>query len=360
MPISDRPGRRSTDVPVDPGIRTLDEDALAHWLQAELPDFHGPVATRKFPGGQSNPTYLIQAGDARYVLRRKPPGKLLKSAHAVDREYRVLQALHGSQVPVARPLALCRDDAVIGSMFYVMEYVPGRIFWDPALPELAAAGRRAVFDEMVRVLAAVHDVDLEQTGLQDYGRPGNYFERQTARWTRQYRASETQSVDAMEFLIGWLPDRLPADDGCVSLIHGDYRLDNLIFDTGQARIRAVLDWELSTLGHPLADLAYLCVCLRLPRSGRLRGLAGLPLAELGIPDERGLVGLYRDLRGIPPIDEWNFYLAFSLFRLAAICQGITKRALDGNAASDQARETGRLARPLAELGAAIAREPARA
>lgn len=335
-------------------IRQLDDAALALWLEASVPGFHGPVSTRKFAGGQSNPTYLVEAASGRYVLRRKPPGQLLKGAHAVDREFRVLQALHGSAVSVAKPLALCRDEAVIGSMFYLMEHVDGRIFWDPALPELPAPQRRAIFAEMVRVLAAIHDVDLARAGLADYGHPGNYFERQTGLWTRQYRAAETGAIDAMEFLIEWLPAHLPPDDGRVSLLHGDYRLDNLIFDAGEPRVRAVLDWELSTLGHPLADLAYFCMCLRLPRTERIKGLAGLPLGDLGLPDEGELVAAYCARRALPDIAHWNFYLAFSLFRLAAICQGVLKRALDGNAASDQARATGEMARPLAALGAAIA------
>jgi aminoglycoside phosphotransferase (APT) family kinase protein len=335
-------------------IRQLDDARLAAWLEAHVAGFRGPLKSRKFSGGQSNPTYLVEAASGRYVLRRKPPGQLLRSAHAVDREFRVLQALHGGPVPVAEPLALCRDDSVIGSMFYLMSHVEGRIFWDPALPELAAEQRRAIFDETIRVLAAIHDVDLERAGLADFGRPGNYFERQTIRWTEQYHAAETRPLPAMEYLIDWLPAHLPPEDGRVSLIHGDYRLDNLIFDLAEARVRAVLDWELATLGHPLADLAYFCMCLRLPRGERLKGLAGLPLGDLGIPDEAELVAAYCRLRDLPPVSGWNFYLAFSLFRLAAICQGVLKRALDGNAASEHALATGALAAPLAELGARLA------
>jgi len=335
-------------------IHPLDDAALATYLQQHLPGFSGPLHSKKFAGGQSNPTYLLEIPGGQYVLRRKPPGQLLASAHAVDREFRVLKALHGSAVPVARPVLLCDDDSVIGSMFYLMEYVAGRVMWDPSLPELSKVQRGAVFFEMLRVLAAIHDVDLEASGLSDFGYPGNYFERQIGRWSKQYRAAETESIEAMEHLINWLPKNLPEDDGQTSLIHGDYRLDNLIFHPEENRVLAVLDWELSTLGHPLADLAYFCMCLRLPRDQRMKGLAGMPIAELGIPDEQALVNRYCEIRGLPGISQWNFYLAFSMFRLASICQGVMKRALEGNAASDQAMATGRMARPLAELGASLA------
>src|SRR5688572_2655580 len=335
-------------------IHQLDDAALAAYLQQNLPGFSGPLQSKKFAGGQSNPTYLLESPGGQYVLRRKPPGQLLASAHAVDREFRVLKALHGSAVPVARPVLLCDDDRVIGSMFYLMEYVAGRVMWDPSLPELSKVQRGAVFFEMLRVLAAIHDVDLVASGLSDFGYPGNYFERQIGRWSKQYRAAETETIEAMEHLIDWLPKNLPAEDGQTSLIHGDYRLDNLIFHPQETRVLAVLDWELSTLGHPLADLAYFCMCLRLPRDQRMKGLAGMPIAELGIPDEQTLVSRYCEIRGLPGISQWNFYLSFSMFRLASICQGVMKRAIDGNAASDQALATGRMARPLAELGASLA------
>ena len=334
-------------------ILQLDDAALAAYLQQHLPGFSGPLQSKKFAGGQSNPTYLLESTVGQYVLRRKPPGQLLASAHAVDREFRVLTALHGSAVPVARPVLLCDDESVIGSMFYLMEYVAGRVMWDPALPDLSKVQRGAVFFEMLRVLAAIHDVDLEASGLSDFGYPGNYFERQIGRWSKQYRAAETESIEAMEHLIDWLPKNLPEDDGQTSLIHGDYRLDNLIFHPEETRVLAVLDWELSTLGHPLADLAYFCMCLRLPRDQRMKGLAGMPIAELGIPDEQTLVDRYCEIRGLPGISQWNFYLSFSMFRLASICQGVMKRHLDGNAANDQAIATGRMARPLAELGASL-------
>lgn len=335
-------------------IHQLDDAALAAYLQQHLPGFSGPLQSKKFAGGQSNPTYLLESPHGQYVLRRKPPGQLLKSAHAVDREFRVLKALHGSPVPVARPVLLCEDDSVIGSMFYLMEYVAGRVLWDPSLPELEKPQRSETFFEMLRVLAAIHDIDLEAAGLSDFGYPGNYFERQIGRWSKQYRAAETETIAAMEHLIEWLPNNLPPDDGQVSLIHGDYRLDNLIFHPEQIRVLAVLDWELSTLGHPLADLAYFCMCLRLPRDQRMKGLGGMPIAELGIPEEQTLVDRYCEIRGLAGISQWNFYLSFSMFRLASICQGVMKRHLDGNAASDQALATGRMARPLAELGASLA------
>ncbi len=307
----------------------------------------------KFAGGQSNPTYLLTAASGRYVLRRKPPGQLLKSAHAVDREFRVLRALATTDVPVAHAYHLCTDESVIGAMFYLMSYEDGRIFWDPALPGLARDHRGPVFDEIVRVLAGLHEVDTGAAGLGDYGRPGNYFERQLSRWIKQYRASETATIEAMEILIRWLPGHLPADDGQVSLIHGDYRIDNLIFHPSRPRIVAVLDWELSTLGHPLADLAYFCMCLRLPASGYIAGLGDANGKRLGIPDETQIIERYCELRSLGGIDNWHFYLAFSFFRLAAICQGVLKRALDGNASSARATEIGGLAGPLARQGSEL-------
>jgi aminoglycoside phosphotransferase (APT) family kinase protein len=337
--------------PTNRPIHQLDDQALEAWLTEHLAGFEGPLQSRKFAGGQSNPTYLLETPNRRYVLRRKPPGKLLASAHAVDREFRLLKALHGSEVPVAEGLILCEDDDVVGSMFYLMEFVDGRIMWDPALPDLDSAQRNDIFHEMLRVLAAIHDVDIKAAGLEDFGYPANYFERQTGRWSKQYRASETVSIPAMEQLMEWLPRNMPEEDGMVSLIHGDYRLDNLVFHKQESRIIAVLDWELSTLGHPLADLAYFCMCLRLPRSDRLKGLAGLPLAEMGIPDEQTLKNTYCELRQLDGISNWNFYMAFSFFRLASICQGVMKRAIDGNAASEQAIATGEKAVQLAELGA---------
>lgn len=328
----------------------LPAEALAAYLQAHVPGFRGPLAATKFKGGQSNPTYLIEAASGRYVLRRKPPGALLASAHAVDREFRVLQALHGGAVPVARPLHLCTDNAVIGSMFYLMGFVEGRIFWDPALPELAREERAAYYEETIRVLAAIHGVDVAAAGLSGYGRPGNYFARQTARWSEQYRASETQPIAAMETLIAELPKRCPPDDGAAALVHGDFRIDNLIWHPEQPRVLAVVDWELSTLGHPLADLGYLCMALRLPRNPVVPGLAGLDRAELGIPGEPALLRRYAALSGRAEVPDWPFVLAFSFFRLAAIAQGVAKRAQQGNASSDRAAEAGAMTRLLAESG----------
>lgn len=328
---------------------TLDETRLARYLEKVLPGFRGPLSAEKFSDGQSNPTFLLNAASGQYVLRRKPPGELLKSAHAVDREYRVMNALRNSDVPVAEVYHLCEDDTVIGSLFFIMEYKPGRIFWNPALPELDNAARGAIYDEMNRVLAALHCVDIEAVGLGDYGRPGNYYERQYSRWSQQYRASETETIAAMDQLIDWLPTRMPADDGRVALAHGDYRLDNLIFHAEEPRIVAVVDWELSTLGHPYADLAYQCMQWRMPNEHKvLRGLGDLDRESLGIPSEARYVESYCRRTGVDDIGDWTFYLAFSFFRFAAIVQGVLKRALDGNASSPQAVEVGRLARPLAE------------
>ena len=312
---------------------TTPAQQLAEYLRHHVPGFFGPIVVTKFPGGQSNPTYKIDAASGRYVLRRKPSGKLLASAHAVDREFRVLGALHGMGVPVAKPLHLCTDESVFGTMFYVMEFLEGRVFWDPALPEIKTPAQRTpIYHALIDTLAAIHNVDVQLVGLADFGKPGNYFQRQLGRWSEQYRASETQPIPAMETLMAELPRRCPADDGTVALVHGDYRIDNLLFDDVAPRVRAVFDWELSTLGHPLADLGYLCMALRLPRNPSLPGLGGMNRAELGIPD------------------DWNFVLAFSFFRLAAIAQGVAKRAQQGNASSAQAAQAGALTAVLAQMG----------
>jgi len=336
-------------------VDTLDIQTLGRYLEAKIPDFRGPIEAEKFAGGQSNPTFRLHTASGDYVLRRKPPGQLLKSAHAVDREYRVLEGLADTEVPVARAYHLCEDDDVIGSMFYVMSFEDGRIFWDPALPELDKGERAAFHGEMVRVLAAMHNVDVDAVGLADYGKPGNYFERQVGRWSTQYRSAETHTIEAMEQLLEWLPASIPADDGQVSLIHGDYRLDNIVFDPSEPRAIAVLDWELSTLGHPLADIAYLCMCLRMPREGVVQGLADLDRGDLGVPSEEELVAQYCDLRGIDGIDDWPFYLAFSFFRLAAICQGVYRRALDGDASNRKAMQVGEMTEPLADMAVALIR-----
>jgi aminoglycoside phosphotransferase (APT) family kinase protein len=330
----------------------LPDAALSAYLERHVEGFRGPATSGKFKGGQSNPTYLIEAASGRYVLRRKPPGQLLASAHAVDREFRVLQALHGSAVPVAAPLHLCADPSVIGSMFYLMEYVDGRIFWDPSLPEVAREGRGDYFEAIIATLAAVHTIDVNAVGLADYGKPGNYFARQIARWSEQYRNSETGSIAAMDALIQRLPARCPADDGTVALAHGDYRIDNLMFHPAEPRVIAVVDWELSTLGQPLADLGYFCMALRLPRNPALPGLAGLDRAALGIPDEAAILRRYSELTGRQIPDDWGFVLAFSFFRLAAIAQGVAKRATQGNASSEQAVQAGRMTALLAAMGLA--------
>ncbi len=334
-------------------VAKLDEGRLADYLRGKLEGFSGTLRAEKFADGQSNPTFKISDGHSSWVLRRKPPGELLASAHAVDREFRVLQALYGSDVPVAKPYLLCEDSDVIGSMFYVMEYVDGRILWDSALAECDKADRAPMYDEMNRVLAALHLVDYKAAGLEDFGKPGGYFARQLNRWSKQYRASETEKIDEMDSLIAWLEQNIPAEDGQVSLLHGDYRLDNMIFHPRENRVIAVLDWELSTLGHPVADLAYQCMQLRLPPMGAIKGLGGLDRDQLGIPSEEAYVAAYCRRRGLTEIPHWNTWVAFCLFRLAAIIQGVYKRSLDGNASSTRAKEMGASVQPLAAAGLAL-------
>lgn len=328
----------------------LPVDSLSAYLEAHVAGFRGPLTATKFKGGQSNPTYRIDAASGVYVLRRKPPGKLLPSAHAVDREFRVLNALHGTAVPVARPLHLCADETVIGSMFYLMEFVDGRIFWDPSLPDLSPQERAQVYDGIIDAMAALHTLDPAAVGLGDYGKPGNYFQRQLVRWSEQYRASETRPIAAMDALIDALPARCPADDGAMALAHGDFRIDNLMFHRDAPNVAAIVDWELSTLGHPLADLGYFCMALRLPRNPALPGLAGLDRAALGIPEEAALLQRYARTTGRAIPEDWPFVLAFSFFRLAAIAQGVAKRAEQGNASSEQAMQAGRMTELLAKMG----------
>lgn len=336
-------------------VDTLDLKQLADCLEAHVDGFRGPITADKFDGGQSNPTFRIKAASGEYVLRRQPPGKLLKSAHAVDREFRVMRALADTDVPVPEVHYLCEDRDVIGSMFFVMECCQGVVLWDNALPEVDKAQRGAIFDEMNRVLAALHDVDVAAVGLADYGKPGNYFARQVGRWSKQYKASETVHIEAMEQLIAWLNDHMLEDDGQVSLVHGDYVLNNMMWSLDRSRIIAVIDWELSTLGNPLADLAYQCMRLRLPSGTASDGtLAGKDRHALGIPTEKEYVARYCQRRGISHIDHWEFYLAFGFFRLAAIVQGIAKRALDGNASNAHAAEVGNSAKILAEMGLDVA------
>jgi aminoglycoside phosphotransferase (APT) family kinase protein len=328
---------------------SLDEARLGDWLRVNVRDFEGPMDVRQFAGGQSNPTYLIQTASHRYVLRRKPPGKLLPSAHAVDREYRVLEALKGSDVPVAETYALCEDQEVIGSSFYVMSYVEGRIFWEATLPDVAPSDRRAIYQEMVRVQAALHSVNYEAVGLGDYGRAGAYVERQVTRWSQQYRASQTEPIEAMEKLMDWLPRHIPAGEQS-GIVHGDFRLDNTIFHPSEPRILAVLDWELSTIGNPMVDFAYFCMRYHIPDTA-FKGLGGVDTRALMIPSEAECIAQYCRLRGIDSVSskDWAYYMAFCMFRLAAILQGIMARAMQGNASSDTALEAGRRTRPLAEL-----------
>jgi aminoglycoside phosphotransferase (APT) family kinase protein len=332
-------------------VDTLDEALLASYLEANIEEFKGPLTASKFAGGQSNPTFKIDAASGSYVLRRQPPGKLLKSAHAVDREYRVLAALGATDVPVAKVYHLCEDPEVIGSMFYIMEFCEGNVHWEAALEDISSTQQRAkMYDEMSRVLAAIHSVDLDAVGLADYGRPGNYFQRQYDRWSAQYKASELKPIPEMDQVIEWLGNNIPEDDGKVSLVHGDYRLDNLMFSPDNDRVIAVLDWELSTLGHPYADLAYQCMGMRLPSGngpGASSGLLGVDIQALGIPSEQDYIASYCQRMGIEKLENWNFYLAFSFFRLAAIAQGVAKRAADGNASSKAAGGVAAMVQPLA-------------
>ena len=334
-------------------VNSLNESKLLAYLEANVDGFLGPIRLTKFAGGQSNPTFKIDAASGSYVLRRQPAGELLKSAHAVDREYLVVKALADTDVPVARAYHLCEDREVIGSMFYIMEFCEGNIHWRPELDEVESPAQRGqMYDEMVKVLAAIHSVDIDRAGLTDYGRPGNYFQRQLDRWSAQYRASELETIDEMERLIVWLRDNMPADDGKVSLVHGDYRLDNLMYAKDNSHVIAVLDWELSTLGHPYADLAYLIMGMKLPASQNkdmVGGLGAIDWASQGIPSEEQIVARYCELTNIDKIENWNFCMAFSFFRLAAICQGVAKRAVDGNASNATANNVGALVRPLVEL-----------
>ncbi len=316
----------------------LNEEIIGPYLSAAIDGFGKLQAIKKFSGGQSNPTYLLTTDTGKFVLRAKPPGELLKSAHQVDREYKVMKALEDTAVPVPKMLHLSDEDSPIGRMFFVMEYLDGRILWDPALtelPEEANAERGAIYDAMNKALAALHSVDPTVVGLEDFGVPGNYFARQLTRWSKQYFASEVDRNEQMHELIKWLEREMPADDGVVSLVHGDYRLDNMVFSHDDATVLGILDWELSTLGHPLADLAYQCMQWRLPNAGSFRGLAGVDRVARGLPTETDYVRAYCKRRGIDEIENWFFYVAFSFFRLGAILQGVYKRSLDGNASNPE-------------------------
>ena len=321
--------------PVDPR-HAIDEAKLAAWLEANVEGYAGPLEVRQFKGGQSNPTYQLVTPAKRYVLRRKPPGKLLPSAHAVDREYKVISGLNKAHFPVAQAYALCMDEAVIGTIFYVMENVEGRILWDGTLPDYQPAERRAIYEAQIDTLAALHNVDYEAVGLGDYGKPGNYFARQIDRWTKQYKASETATIDEMDKLIDWLPKSCPVDDK-TSIVHGDYRLDNMILHPTEPRVIAVLDWELSTLGNPLADFSYFLMNWVMPFDQR-GGLSGIDdLASYGVPTIPEAVERYCQATGRDGLPELDWYFAYNLFRLAGICQGIVGRVRDGTAASAHAQ-----------------------
>ena len=327
----------------------FDTARLEEYMQAHVEGFSGPLEIEQFKGGQSNPTYKLKAGGKNYVLRRKPPGKLLKSAHAVDREYKVITGLADTDVPVPKTYCLCEDEDVIGTAFYIMDCVEGRVLWDPSLPDYDNHTRAKMYDEMNRVIASLHTVDYEKAGLSDYGKHSDYFARQIGRWTKQYRASETESIAAMDKLMEWLPENIPEGEE-TSIVHGDYRLDNMIFHPTEPRIVAILDWELSTLGHPMADFAYHCMSWHMPTA--FRGLAGVKLESLGIPSEQEYANRYFERVGREPVsaDYWDYCMAYNMFRIAAILQGIMGRVKDGTAASKQAEQMGRMAGPLGQLG----------
>ncbi|WP_246333221.1 phosphotransferase family protein [Aureimonas mangrovi] len=331
----------------------LDEAALDGWLAAHVEDYRGPLTVLQFRGGQSNPTYRLDTPSRAYVLRRKPFGQLLPSAHAVDREFRVISALHAAGFPVARPYGLCEDAGVIGAAFYVMEMVEGRIFWDAQLPELAPAERRAVFEAEIDTLAHLHAYDPEAIGLADYGRPGNYFERQIGRWSKQYRASETREIAEMDRLIEWLPNSVPPGEGPARVVHGDFRLDNIVFDAKAPSVRAVLDWELSTLGDPLADITYFLMAWWMPPDGR-SGLAGLDFDALGIPQAETLFERYCQETGRTERPALEWYLAYNFFRFASILQGIAGRVRDGTASSPQAADMAARVEPLSKVAWGLA------
>ena len=335
------------------GVHTLDVEKLSDYLTQQLDEFTGIKKSKKFNTGQSNPTYLLETAEKKYVLRKKPPGDLLPSAHAVDREYRIIKALEETKVPVPRTVFLCNDESIIGTIFYVMEFVDGRIFWDPTLPEIDENKRMKVYEETVRIMAELHKIDVEKAGLLDFGKPGNYFERQVGRWIKQYRAAETESYPEVETLIAWLEKTMPDDDGLISIVHGDYRLYNMIFDHREERMLALLDWELSTIGHPYADLAYQCMNWHIPQIGITPGLAGINLEKLGIPSEDDYVSNYCSKMGINSIPNWSFYLAFGFFRLAGIAQGVYKRSIQGNASADNAKELGAAVPILGEIALSI-------
>jgi len=328
----------------------FDEAKLERFMAGNVDGFTPPVKVEQFKGGQSNPTYRLTDGAGRrYVLRRKPPGKLLPSAHAVDREFRVIAALNKTDVPTPRAYALCEDDSVVGTAFYIMEYCDGRVLWDPLLPEVPKEGRLAIYKAKFSTLAKLHAVDYASLGLADFGRPGSYVARQISRWGKQYKASETETIEAMDKLLDWLPAHLPQNDETV-LVHGDYRLDNMIYHASEPRVLGIIDWEISTLGDPLAELSYLCMLWRTPMDWG--GLHGHDLAAYGLPTEQEMVAYYCGLakRAVPAPALWEFYMAYNLFRVSCIRQGVYARSLDGTASNLRAADSGKLVRPAAELG----------
>ena len=339
------------------GTHAFDVSILESWLMANMTGFEGPLSVEMFKGGQSNPTYKLITPKCAYVMRAKPGpvAKLLPSAHAIEREFAVMKGLSGTAVPVAQMNVLCEDEAIIGRAFYVMEFVAGRVLWDQSLPGMTNAQRGEIYDEMNRVIAALHSVKFAEQGLANYGKPGSYIERQIGRWSKQYAASQTQVIPEMDRLIAWLPANIPSsakDESLVSIVHGDYRLDNLMFHPTEPKVLAVLDWELSTLGHPLADFSYHCMAWHI-KPGSFRGIGGLDHQALGIPDEAEYIKRYCERTGFTTPEklalDWNFYMAYNLFRIAAILQGIAKRVVDGTASSEQAKSSGAGAKPMAEL-----------
>ncbi|MBL8961437.1 MAG: phosphotransferase [Gemmatimonadetes bacterium] len=339
--------------PVDPA-HAFDVERVGAWLRQEVGPYDGPLEVVQFSGGQSSPTFLLTSSAGRYVLRRKPAGPTLRTAHAVDREFRVTRALHAAGFPVARPLALCDDPSVIGTPFFVMDHVDGIVHWDPRLPLVPPGGRRVMYAEMASVLARLHAIDIDGAGLGDFGRREGYFARQVARWSEQYLASRTRDLPAMDALVDWLRDHQPRESGRSAILHGDFRLDNLIFDRDAPVVRAVIDWELSTLGDPLADLSYQCMVWHLP-AGAFGSLRGVDLAREGLPDEAEYLAMYAERTGLRRPDDWNVAIVYNLFRLAAILEGVARRAIDGNASSTRAAEMGRLVAPIADTAWALAR-----
>jgi len=335
----------------------IDQGLLEDYLQEHVEGYAGPLTIKQFKGGQSNPTYLLEAASGRYVMRRKPPGKLLKLAHAVDREFRVISALHAAGFPVPKTHVLCEDESVVGTAFFIMDFVEGRIFWELDLPGCDPDERSAIYDNVNQTIADLHNFDHEAIGLADYGRPGNYFSRQISRWSKQYRASEIDPIPDMDRLIEWLPDNIP-DDESTSIVHGDYRLNNMILHPTEPRVIAVLDWELSTIGHPLADFTYHLMSWQMPDIGiGSAGLLGKDVVALGIPEEQEYVDLYCKRSARPDgIANRDFYSAFNFFRIAAIVQGIAGRVRDGTASSAHASKSASIVPSIAELGWMYARQ----